>query len=116
MTDALSASTFSQVLPRTGGMPKGGAKAMKNMAKRRLMSEARETERWEAYCLSKMEDEVYKEDLRHRFRAENNLGFLADEMVPYVSYYLDEDGNPINVQKRLRFLEDDLIVEELEEL
>lgn len=112
MTDALSASTFSQVLPRTGGMPKGGAKAM-NMA-RRLLSEAKEAERWEAYCLSEMEDEVYKEDLRHRFRTENNLGFLAEEMVPYVSYYLDKDGNPVNVQKRLRFLgEDDLEVEEL---
>lgn len=89
---------------------------MMNMARRRLLSEAREAERWEAYCLSEMEDEVYKEDLRHRFHTENNLSFLAEEMVPYVSYYLDEDGNPINVQKRLRFLgEDDLIVE-VEEL
>ena len=84
-----------------------------NMAKRRLLSEAKETERWEAYCLSEMEDEVYKEDLRHRFRTENNLGFLAEEMSPYVSYYLDEDGNPINVQKRIRFLGEDVEVEEL---
>ena len=84
---------------------------MMNMARRRLLAEAKETERWEAYCLSEMEDEVYKEDLRHRFRSENNLGFLAEEMVSYVSYYLDEDGNPINVQKRLRFLGEELVEE-----
>lgn len=87
---------------------------MKNsINRRRLLSEKREAERWEAYCLSEMEEEVYKEDLRHRFRTENNLGFLAEEMVPYVSYYLDEDGNPINVQKRLQFLGEDLVDEEL---
>lgn len=84
---------------------------MKLNMNKRLVAELHDSQRWESYCLSEMEDEVYKEDLRHRFRSENNLGFLAEEMVPYVSYYLDEDGNPINVQKRLRFLGEELVEE-----
>ena len=84
----------------------------KNLTTRQLYAEAREAESWEAYCLEEMEDEVCKEDRSHRFNEEYGFLFLEEE-APYISYYLDEDGNPINVQERIRFLGEDLVVEEL---
>lgn len=58
-----------------------------NMARRRLLSERREAERWEAFCDRQMD-----------YALTQAVGFEIHE-APCLSYYLDDDGNPVNVRK-----------------
>lgn len=60
---------------------------MKNNTNKKLLAELNDSQRWESYCNKKMDYALTQE-----------VGFEVHE-APCLSYYLDDDGNPVNVRK-----------------
>lgn len=59
----------------------------KNIMNKKLVAERHDSQRWESYCDRQMD-----------YALTQAVGFEIHE-APCLSYYLDDDGNPVNVRK-----------------
>ena len=63
---------------------------MMNSMNKKLVAELHDSQRWDSYCEKRM-------DYAIRFPS-----VCEAREEPYLSYYLDDDGNPVNVRKAQR--------------